>query len=183
MAKKRERFDPRIGAYAAENWWQLGRGIQLAQEQPDALAAVCEDVTRRLREDDYSPEEIQRLDLTAKRLGEFYRTTYELLEAKFKGRPIRWRFTELVQDHPPTYKDDGQYFNLSEDRNSFWAFEFEAVLSELGKPAKSKGWLAAVATCTCGKFFVKSRSNQQHHSEACRLRSANRASYRRRKHR
>jgi hypothetical protein len=113
----------------------------------------------------------------------FIETVLDVLEQKFNGKPIAPKVRRLTKaENDFNVYDEDQYLDIQEPAHVFWAVEYDFLFSKMDKSIGGGGWLNAVARCAdddCQKFFLKARSDQRHHSDACRTRSANRKAYER----
>lgn len=180
-----DEFDPSLGLLLGDTWWKLGKNIARI------LAVDGEVRSRRLEE---WCEEV-RTDLADSGMNEpmggvtpaailtFVETVMGVLEHKFDGKPIAETVRRLTKRaNAFNVYDEGQYLDIQEPTDVFWAVEYDFLFSKMDKAIGGGGWLNAVARCAdddCKKFFIKSRSDQRHHSDACRTRSANRKAYER----
>lgn len=180
-------FDPYLGLGIAESWWLLGRYLSAFHpaESDDVMRATAERWIADLFDDDEPWHEDARAALKADRLVEFAKNAYRLLERKFRGEPIGPEALALVKpavDYQA--REDGQFLDLFEPVDVWWANEYRMLFLDLVEPKTHKSWLHAVGTCAnekCSRFFVKQRSDQRFHSEACRARAANQRAYEKRR--
>jgi hypothetical protein len=176
-------FDPHLGLILGDTWWKLGKnfaavltvdGESRNQQLEDWAAAVRAELA-----EDGMNEPIG--GVTGIAIEQFVGTVMDLLEKKFDGKDIACdvqRLTEKANDFRVT--DAGRYLDIQEPADVFWAVEYDFLFSRLDKSLGGGGWLSAVARCAdadCGAFFIKSRSDQRHHTPGCRTRSANRQAY------
>jgi hypothetical protein len=118
--------------------------------------------------------------ITPETVMDFVTTTMSLLERKYEGGTIARDILRLTK-HCNKFNvyDAGQYIDIQEQPHVFWSVEYKFLFQELDK-FHSPGWLTAVGRCAdpeCNTFFVKARSDQRHHTNACRTRSSNRQAY------
>jgi hypothetical protein len=180
-----EEFDPTLGLLLGETWWQFGKNVarvrtMAGDERQRWLEEWAADVRVNLAEGGMT-EPLG--GITPAALLAFVEAVMDALEQKFDGKPIAKivrRLTKKANDF--NVRDDGQYLDIQEPPEVFWAVEFDFLFSKMDKAIRGGGWLNAVARCAdddCRTFFIKSRSDQRHHSDACRTRSANRKAYER----
>jgi hypothetical protein len=178
-----EEFDAWLGLVLADTWWQLGKNV--------ARVLAVKGTTRQQRLEDWAQKVRAELaksgmnepmgGVTWKAVFAFVETIIDILEQKFDGKPIARRVRQLTKDASAfNVYDDGQYLDIQEPESVFWSVEYDFLFSKIDKSIGGGGWLNAVARCAdddCRKFFIKSRSDQRHHSNDCRTRSANRKAY------
>jgi hypothetical protein len=168
-----------------ETWWKFGRNVArilsvTGDERERRLEEWAGEVRHELAENGMT-EPIG--GITPAAILTFVRTVMDVLEQKFDGKPIAKivrRLTKKANEF--NVYDDGQYIDIQEPADVFWAVEYDFLFSAMDKEKAAGGWLNAVARCAdddCRTFFIKSRSDQRHHSDACRTRSANRKAYER----
>jgi hypothetical protein len=120
--------------------------------------------------------------VTATAIMDFVMTVLGVLERKYDRKDITRHVRRLTKSaNKFNVYDDGQYLDFQEPPDVFWAVEYDFLFSRLDKSLSSGGWLNAVGRCAdpdCNVFFIRSRSDQRHHTSACRTRSANRRAYR-----
>ena len=178
-----EEFDSYLGMALGETWWQLGRNFAKVlgtsgESQQNHLEAWAAKIRQKLAEDDLSEP---LAGVTPEAILAFVKTTMAILENKYQGRDVARevkRLTKKIGDY--NLYDAGQYLNYQEPVDVFWAVEYDFLFRNLDVSYKGGGWLNAVSRCEdsdCRAFFIKSRTDQRHHSDACRTRSANRRAY------
>jgi hypothetical protein len=176
-------FDPWLGLVLGDTWWKVGKNFANVlnvdgEERTRSLDKLVTDLREQLRDD----EMIESLEaITREALIQFIETVMDLLERKYEGKKIGPDVRRLTQKSSSfNVYDDGKYLDFQEPPATFWATEYTFLFSDLDKTHGAGGWLNAVARCadsSCNAFFIKSRSDQRHHTAACRTRSANRQSY------
>jgi hypothetical protein len=180
-----ESFDAGLGLVLGDTWWQLGKNVARV------LAAEGEEQNRRLEEwaakvrSDLAEAGMNEPigGVTPRAIMTFVETVMGLLEQKFDGKPIAQKVHHLTKTaNDFNVYDVGQYLDIQEPDHVFWAVEYDFLFSKMDKSISGGGWLNAVGRCgddDCRQFFIKARSDQRHHSDACRTRSANRKAYER----
>lgn len=178
-------FNPWLGLWVADTWWELGRRfMQLSdsnKEKRDVhLKNWSDHVTQKLMQDEMP---LAATAVTVKTLDDFFNTLLPLLEKKYEGESISAEVAQLVKRKSDVHLlDKGKYLDHDEPSGYFWAAEYWMLFSDLSPPDENDGWLHAVTRCdACKVFFIKQRINQIYHSEACRVRAANRKSYAKKK--
>jgi len=174
-------FDPYIGLATASTWWELGkRATPLLDSKDQKRKELLENwrsaATTRLIEDRMP---VAATAITTDALEIFITTILRLLELKYDGKPIGKDVADLTKiPLNLQLSEESQYLDMDEPADYFWAMEYILFFSELAHPKTGLGWLHAVARCkSCNVFFIKQRINQRNHSEACRIKAANRKSY------
>lgn len=180
-------FDPYLGMATADSWWLLGRRLApFHRDEPEDRKMMAAErwIGDLLKErDECYDDEIAAL--TPERLRHFAEDVYVLLERKFHGEAIGAEVIERLRasaDFDP--REKGQYLDLFEPVNVWWANEYRALFLDLVEPKSGPSWLYAVDLCAnerCRRFFVKQRSDHRFHAESCRSRAANQRSYQKRK--
>jgi hypothetical protein len=119
--------------------------------------------------------------VTPESIMAFVETVMDVLEQKFNGKPIAKTVRRLTKSaNAFNVYDEGQFLDIQEPSEVFWSVEYDFLFAKMDKSIGGGGWLNAVGRCAdedCMKFFIKSPSDQRHHSDACRTRSANRKAY------
>jgi hypothetical protein len=175
-------FDPWLGMVVADSWWKLGKKFaRILTTEGDArtknldewVAEVCQALTK-----DSMEEAVPAV--TRETLMDFVNTTMTLLERKYEGGAIAKDVLRLTKNGNRIHVYDvGQYVDIQEEPDTFWAIEYKFLFQDLDK-FHAPGWINAVGRCAdpeCNTFFIKARSDQRHHTNACRTRSANRLAY------
>ena len=178
-----DEFDPWIGLLLGDTWWKLGKNFAAVlnvsgDKRAESLENWAADLRVKLADDEMH-ESVE--GMTAEALMRFVETVIELLERKFNCEKISSDVHRLTH-HGNNFNlyDDGQYLDFQEPPDAFWATEYNFLFADLDKTHSGGGWVNAVGRCAdpeCNIFFIKSRSDQRHHTAACRTRSANRQSY------
>lgn len=180
---KNDEFDPWLGLALGDTWWKIGKNFATilnvdGEKRQQNLEKWAVDVRKELAEDDMR-EAIE--GVTPEAILQFISTVMKLLENKFDSKDIRADVSRLMQSSSKyNIYDTGQYLDFQEPPDTFWAAEYRFLLLDLDGARKGGGWLNAVARCAdpeCNVFFIKSRTDQRHHTPACRTRSANRQAY------
>ncbi|HEV2738714.1 MAG TPA: hypothetical protein VGU66_09060 [Candidatus Elarobacter sp.] len=182
-----DEFDPELNLALAPSWWQLGKRFAAVLNSEDGERnQVLEEwtaATRRQLEEDGMNEPIG--GITPETVMDFVTTVMDVLERKFDGKSIA---KEVVSRTRKANKinvyDDGQYLNIQEPSDTFWAVEYDFVFSRLDRSMASGGWLNAVARCAdldCKQFFVKARKDQRYHTSECSMRARQREAYNKKK--
>ena len=178
LAEQRADFDPVLSMALADSWWDLGKKLAPFT----AGSATTEQQTAFLRgwaaevRDDEDPDVVAAV--TPDRLQLFVATVLTLLERKFEGGDIAEDVRALIADARFDVCDDGRRLRMTETPEAFWAWEYVYLFTEMHSTSKSD-WTTAVGRCSeCNVFFVKTRTDQRFHGDACRKRAANVRFYR-----
>jgi hypothetical protein len=180
-----EEFDGYLGLVLADTWSQLGKNVaRVFAVDGEAREQRLEEWTNKARADLAEAGMNEPIGgVTAPAILSFVETVLDLLEQKFDGKPIAHKVRRLTRNaNAFNVYDDGQYLDMQEPAEVFWSVEYDFLFSKMDKSIGGGGWINAVTRCAdpdCGKFFIKSRSDQRHHSDACRTRAANRKAYER----
>jgi hypothetical protein len=183
LVGEREDFDPRLGLFTGETWWELGKNFAPAMKVDVAVRrAYLVDWSERLRKQlhaDGFPD--SEGAVTPEALGDFVDTVLRVLEKKFDGEAIEQDVRHLVRHAKDAiFRDEDRYLRLDEPGDVFWAIEYEWLFTDLQRPRDGRGWLNAVARCEaedCRRFFIKQRPDNRFHTDSCRTRTANRRAY------
>jgi hypothetical protein len=178
-----DEFDPWLGLLLGDTWWKIGKNFAgILNVDGEKRTQNLELWVGALRAELSDEEMHESVDgMTAEALMQFIETVMDVLERKFDGKKIGADVRRLTQkSNRYNIYDEGQYLDFQEPTDTFWAAEYNFLFSDLDKTHSGGGWLNAVGRCAdpdCNIFFIKSRSDQRHHTPACRTRSANRQSY------
>ena len=178
-----DEFDASLGLVLGDTWWKLGKKFAGAlnvtgKTRTEYLDSWVADVRRELEAEGMN-EPIG--GVTPDAVMEFVSTVMDLLQNKYDGKPIARdvrRLTRKASDF--NVYDTDQFLDIQEPAEVFWAVEYDFLFSRLDKAIPGGGWLNAVGRCAdpeCNAFFIKTRSDQRHHTAACRTRAANRQAY------
>jgi hypothetical protein len=178
-----DEFDPFLGLLLGETWWKLGKNFGPALTgSDDDRAAYLAKWSAELREQLLEEEMKESLDaINPDSLRQFISTAMSLLEKKYDHGNIAKDVDRLTKKaNEANIYDVGQYIDIQEPTEVFWANEYDFLFRDLVKPLEGRGWLNAVARCaasSCQTFFIKQRKDQRYHTDACRTRTANREAY------
>jgi len=175
-------FDPWLGLVVADSWWKLGKKFaRILTTDSDLRARNVDEWVAEVRQKltkDSMEEAVPAV--TPESIVNFVETTMLLLERKYEGGNIAKDVVRLTKNCSRIHVYDvGQYIDIQEEPDTFWAIEYKFLFQDLDK-FHAPGWLTAVGRCAdpeCDTFFIKTRSDQRHHTAACRTRSANRQAY------
>jgi hypothetical protein len=107
---------------------------------------------------------VSRRHLKLQSVRAFAKNVFDVLNAKAAGESVADRVRELCQPLSFDISERGQFLEIIEDDDEWWAAEYLGVFSELGAPSAdaSESWLSMTGTCAhCGGFFVKQRTEQR----------------------
>jgi len=175
-------FDAYIGLAAASTWWELGKRLTPlldleGKAKERHLIEWSDKIKNNLLDEKMT---IEAQIVTPDAVGQFAENVLKLLRKKYHKEPIARDVLSLIKNRKLLINDmdSTSYLQFEEPDESFWAFEYLLLFEELQPPKDGIGWLNAVAICeSCSVFFIKQRSDQRYHSDACRMRLANRKSY------
>lgn len=173
--KKTSEYDAGLGLYAADSWWDLGK-LLAGREKVDVL-------TRRVASMKEQLPPWQRDAVTLARLQEFLDTADRLLKEHHIGKDIARSAESLMnpKNYRITAKKVGEFLQITESGELFWALEYESLFNALEPPQTDEmpfsEVMAKCADSKCPQLFLKSRSDQKYHTDKCRMRVANRTAY------
>jgi hypothetical protein len=177
-------FDSSLGLVTGATWWELAKNISplLAcspEDRKKKIESWVNRIHRKMVEDDM---EVSLPCVTPAALEKFVTTLLATLEKKYEGKSIAADVRRLTRKQKLAITDDGQYIRYDELEDTFWSLEYHYLFLDMQRERSGKGWLNAVDRCgCCGVFFIKQRSDQRFHSDACRTRAANRKAYQERR--